>query len=364
MSQTPFDRFDFLLSAWDGEELAIRALPRLHAWIFTAFHSHALGPATGGTRLQRYASLVDALADALKLSEAMTFKLAVAGLPCGGGKAVIAVRDPPSSGVRAELLEAYAEMLAAFDGRFQTGPDVNTTPNDMDVLARRTPHVFCRSEANGGSGDSGPHTARGVLHAMRASVARAFESTQLTERTVLVQGLGSVGSCVARLAAAEGARVAVCDIDRDRARNVAMAVDAEVVNAHRALDRECDVYSPCALGGTLSAATIPRLRCRVIAGAANNQLATPEDGDRLREAGILYAPDFVANAGGVLYAIGTERLGWRRAQADAAISNIADTLAGVFWGDASARPMAHGNPITSNAGQRADAIDHSPSVGC
>jgi two-component system, CitB family, sensor kinase len=299
-----------LVAASNAEKLIIRALPGLRAWIIVALHSRLLGHGTGGTRLQAYASVQDAVADALRLSEAMTLKLAVAGLPCGGGKTVIAFETPPTAALRSALLEAYAETLIGFDGQFQTGPDVNTTPADMDLLARRTPYVFCRSELEGGSGDSARHTAQGVVHAIRASLSSTLATPKLAQRTMLVQDVGSVGAHVARLAAAEGARVIASDLELDRARQLAATIDAEVVTAGAATETECDVYAPCALGGTLSSATIPQLRCRIVAGAANNQLATPADAQRLDATGILYAPDFVANAGGVLYAIATERLGW------------------------------------------------------
>ena len=322
--------FESLLASWGGDQVVIRFLPRWGSWLFIAMHSRVLGPATGGSRLSTYPTSVDGLHDALRLAEAMTIKLAIAGMPCGGGKAVLAVPALPAGAVREQLLTAYAETLASLGGRFQTGPDLNTTSSDMDLLARWSPHVFCRTEANGGSGDSGRHTARGVVHAIRTSLRHVFGSPVLTGRTVLVQGLGSVGAHVAQLAAADGARVLVSDVDAARVRGIAHGVGAVPVAPADVIGSECDVYAPCALGGVLTVDTIPRLRCRIVAGAANNQLGVPEDAERLRQAGVLYAPDFVCNAGGVLHAIGSEALGWSPARTEAAIASIGDRLASIF----------------------------------
>jgi leucine dehydrogenase len=203
---------------------------------------------------------------------------------------------------------------------------VNTGEADMDVIGDRTPHVFCRSTANGGSGDPSIHTALGVFHGIRASLRHAFGSDDPAGRTVLVQGTGSVGAKLARLLLDAGAVVLVSDVDEERAR----ATGGKPIPADAALELECDVYAPCALGATLNAESIPRLRCRVVAGAANNQLATPEDGERLRAAGILYAPDYLINSGGALHGIGLERLGWDADRLEREVEGIGDTLAGIF----------------------------------
>jgi leucine dehydrogenase len=200
----------------------------------------------------------------------------------------------------------------------------------MDLIAERHPHVYCRSEANGGSGDPGPYTARGVYHGLRASARHAFGSDRLDDRVVLVQGVGDVGAPLAELVASDGARVLVADVDGDRAASLAARIGGEVIAPEDAIGLECDVYAPCALGGTLNAESIPRLRCRVVAGSANNQLHEREDSDRLRDAGILYAPDFVINAGGVLYAWGTESLGWDLHTVETRLAGIGDTLAEIY----------------------------------
>jgi leucine dehydrogenase len=207
---------------------------------------------------------------------------------------------------------------------------MNTTPRDLDVMKEVCPYVFGRSAADGGSGEPGPATARGVFHGIGASLAQAFGSPSLDGMTVLVQGVGSVGARLAELLGGAGATVLVSDVAADRAAEVAEALGARVVAPEHAFEVECDVYAPCATGGTLSAETIPRLRCRIVAGSANNQLESPGDAELLRERGILYAPDFVINAGGVFYNVGIEALGWDDARVELALAGIADTLAEIF----------------------------------
>jgi leucine dehydrogenase len=322
-----FDAFESLIGRWDGEQVLIAHVAELRAWLFVCLHSRTLGPATGGTRLAVYPTATDGLRDGLRLAQAMTLKMAAAGLPCGGGKAVLAVRELPRGAARELLLARYADMLASLGGSFVTGPDVNTAPADMDVIAERCPYVFCRTSAHGGSGDSGPHTARGVLYAIAACLERAYGTAVLSGRTVLVQGAGNVGANLAELAAERGARILVSDVDARRAAEVAAKTGAAIVDPADVIGTVCDVYAPCALGGTLTVDAIPRLHCRIVAGAANNQLAEPDDAKRLRDAGILYAPDFVASAGGVVHAIGTERLGWSAAETTAALAGIGRRLA-------------------------------------
>jgi leucine dehydrogenase len=210
---------------------------------------------------------------------------------------------------------------------------VNTSERDMDTIGERTEHVFCRSVANGGSGSTAPATAVGVFHGIRASVRHALGS-ELTGVRVLVQGFGAVGSRLAEQLAAAGAEVLVSDIDPARVANTpytAIAPDAVI-------GTDCDVYAPCALGGTITAATVEQLHCRVVAGAANNQLAEPALADRLHERGILYAPDYVINSGGVLHGTGFELLGWDHAQLDAALRGLGDTLLELY-ADADRSPV-------------------------
>jgi leucine dehydrogenase len=315
-----------LIRSWDGEEVVIRFDRPTGTWMFVCIHSTLRGPAGGGTRMKTYAESADALADAMRLASAMTLKMAAVDMPFGGGKAVLAVPELLDGDARRALLLRYAELVASLRGTFNTGPDVNTSVADMDVIGERCPYVFCRSEQRGGSGDPGPHTARGVFHGIGASVRHVFGSDSLEGRVVLVQGAGSVGAPLAELLAAAGARVLASDVLPERAQRLG----AEVVRAEDVIGAECDVYAPCALGGTLDAETIPRLRCRIVAGSANNQLAEPEDAERLREAGILYAPDFVINAGGVLHSLGLEHLGWTPEQIEERHAAIGDTLAEIY----------------------------------
>jgi leucine dehydrogenase len=319
-----------ILSSWDGEQVLTRYDAPTGSWMFVCVHSRRLGPAAGGTRMKVYATPAEALLDGTRLAQGMTVKFAVSGFAFGGGKAVIAVPALPHGKERSELMRRYGEMVASLGGNFWTGADMNTTPTDLDLVAETCPYVFGRSPEHGGSGEPGPTTARGVFHGIRASLAHALGSPELEGRTVLVQGVGSVGARLAALVAEAGASVLVTDVDATRAGEVAERLGARVVSADEALRTECDVYAPCATGGTLSADTVRGLRCRVVAGAANNQLATRADAERLRDRGILYAPDFVINAGGIFHYVGLEVLGWGEEALERALRGIGDTLAEVF----------------------------------
>ena len=315
--------FEELLESWDGEEAVIRYDAESGAWMFVCIHSTALGPAGGGTRMRVYDAPGEGLADAMRLSGAMTRKMAVAGIARGGGKAVLAVPGLPEGDARRRLLLRYGRLVSSLGGTYHTAGDMNITPDDLDVVAETCRWVF-GSNAHGGN--SGYGTARGVLHGIRASVEHIFGSPDLDGRSVLVQGVGSVGHDLADYLAEAGARVLVADVDELAAQRVAKEVGGEVVPAGDALRAECDVYAPCAIGGTLSAATIPTLGCRIVAGSANNQLVEPEDAERLHAAAILYAPDYVINAGGVLQLIGTEDLGLDADALEESYVRIGDTL--------------------------------------
>ena len=315
--------FESLLASWDGEHAVVRRDEESGAWMFVCVHSTVLGPAGGGTRLRVYGAPAEGLADVMRLSRAMTWKMAAAGLPRGGGKAVLAVPELPEGEARRRLLLRYGRLVASLGGTYRTAGDMNIKPADLDVIAETCPWVYGTTR---GAGDSGVGTARGVLHAIRATVEHAFGSPELAGRSVLVQGAGAVGALLARELAAEGARVLVSDVDEARA----AATGCEVVPPERVLETEVDVYSPCAVGGTLSAESIPRLACRAVAGCANNQLAEDADAERLRERGILYAPDYVANAGGVIQLIGVEDEHWDDARLEQALAGIGDTLRGLF----------------------------------
>jgi glutamate dehydrogenase/leucine dehydrogenase len=315
--------FEELLASWEGEHAVIRYDAESGAWMFVCVHSTVLGPAGGGTRLRVYPAPPDGLADAMRLSGAMTWKMAAAGMPRGGGKAVLAVPELPTGEPRRRLLRRYGELVASLGGSYRTAGDMNISPADLDVVAETCPWVY---GTTGRGGNSGRGTARGGLHAIRATVEHAFGSPDLAGRSVLVQGAGAVGGLLARELTEAGARVLVSDVDEDRA----AATGCETVPPEAVLETEVDVYSPCAVGGTLSAESIPQLACRAIAGCANNQLAEPEDAERLRERGILYAPDYVVNAGGIIQLIGLEDESWNEAQLEERLAGIGHTLRALF----------------------------------
>jgi glutamate dehydrogenase/leucine dehydrogenase len=220
-------------------------------------------------------------------------------------------------------LRRYGELVASLGGSYRTAGDMNISPADLDVVAETCPWVY---GTTGRGGNSGRGTARGALHAIRAAVEHAFGSPELAGRTVHVQGAGSVGALLARELTDAGARVLVSDVDESRA----SATGCETVPPERALEAEVDVYSPCAVGGTLDAESIPRLACRAVVGCANNQLANPEDATRLQERGILYAPDYLVSAGGIIQLLGLEDEGWNEAQLEERLAGIGDTLRVIF----------------------------------
>lgn len=304
-----------------------------------AIHSTRLGPAVGGTRLWRYGSADEALTDALRLSRGMSYKNAVAGLPMGGGKAVIMADGAISS--RERLFTAHGRFVETLDGRYITAEDVGTSHADMAIVKRQTPHVA-------GLRDPSPVTAHGVVRAMLAAAGYRWGGERLEGRTIALQGCGNVGAALARELRTAGANLVVCDVDPKRARRCAAETGATMVAPDDVYDVLADVFAPCALGGTLNSATIPRLRCALVVGAANNQLAEPADADRLAARGILYAPDYVANAGGVIDGA-RDICGWSDARVGAAVEAISDTLRDIL-----ARAAKEGITPAAAADRRAE----------
>ncbi|MGD2069360.1 MAG: Glu/Leu/Phe/Val dehydrogenase dimerization domain-containing protein, partial [Gemmatimonadota bacterium] len=288
-----------LVGAWDGLGVVVRHDRPTGTWVFVALHDDTLGRPVGGCRMRVYDDPVDGLEDALRLARGMTSKWAVLDLPFGGGKAVLALPGPLESDARRELLLRFGGLLDSLGGAYATGEDMGTTPEDMALLAEISEHVH---GVPGGPGpaDPGPFTAAGVLAGTRAALEARTGSGELGGRTVLIQGVGDVGRPLAESLAAAGAKVLVSDVDVARVREVAEAVGAEVVAPHEVYGTECDVFAPCAVGAVLNDDTVGRLRCRVVAGSANNQLARPEHAGTLHDRGILYAPDYVINGGGAL----------------------------------------------------------------
>jgi leucine dehydrogenase len=264
---------------------------------FIALHSTARGPAAGGLRMRRYDSEAAALEDVLRLSRGMSFKNAAADLPLGGGKAVI-IGDPAAK-TQAQL-RAMGRAIETLKGRYWTAEDMGMSPADMAVLATETGFVAGLDRGRHASGDPSPVTARGIFYAMRRVAAHLWGSPDLAGRHVAIQGVGHVGWYLAKYLRAAGAELSVADRDADLAARAAQSFGAAVVEAGDILQAEADILAPCAIGGVLNAGTIPALRVRAVCGGANNQLAGDDDGDALAARGILYAPDYVVNAGGIV----------------------------------------------------------------
>lgn len=297
----------------------------LHGYI--AIHSLARGPSLGGLRIHQYRSPHQALEDVLRLSKAMTYKSAAAGLPFGGGKAVI-IGDP-SEAKQPRLLEQFGRAVEALGGSYITAEDVGTTVEDLAVVANSTDWVAGLSEELGGSGDPSPATAKGVLAAMKSTAEHVWGSDDLGDCKVLVQGLGKVGSEVLDLLTSEGATLLVADVDGDQVNRV-VAENPQVarVDPETCLRIELDIAAPCALGGVLNPDSVQTLGCKAIVGSANNQLSSPEVAAYLKDVGVVYAPDFIVNAGGIIN-IASE-YGYTAEEVEAALYRIGDTVSSIL----------------------------------
>jgi leucine dehydrogenase len=260
-----------------------------------AIHSTNLGPAAGGTRFWHYADSQAAIVDALRLSRGMSYKNAMAGLSAGGGKAVI-LADPARIKPQT-LLDAFARAVDSLNGKYITAQDVGMSEADMVSLSKVTPHV---AGLPGQGGDPGPYTARGVFLGVKAAAKHALGTDDMNGVHVAIQGVGSVGGGLARYLADEGAKLTLADVDTKRASELAAEFGGQVVAADAIMDVEADIFSPCALGAILTQASVAALKVKAVAGGANNQLATGPEGKMLAERGILYAPDYVINAGGII----------------------------------------------------------------
>ena len=290
-------------------------------------HSTTLGPAAGGCRFWAYPDRAAMIADACRLAEGMSYKNALAGLPLGGGKAVI--RRPEGAFDREALFRAFGRAVEGLRGSYVTAEDVGTTVGDMAVVRERTRHVAgLPLGQDGPGGDPSPWTARGVFLSMQLAAGRRLERP-LSDCTVAVQGVGNVGGALAAMLHRAGARLIVADVDAKAAARVAIATGATVASVGGILSARADIFAPCALGGVLNHATVGALKAKVVCGAANNQLAEPADGDRLADRGVLYAPDYVVNAGGIIN-IAAEYLGWSVAEAAMRVDATAERLADVL----------------------------------
>ena len=283
-----------------------------------ALHSTKLGPAMGGCRLWDYENAELAIADAVRLSRGMSFKNASAGLPLGGGKAVII---KPKKIDRAAFMRAFGDAVESLKGSYVTAEDVGTSVQDMKYVAEKTPFVSGIT-----NGDPSPWTAKGVYFAMREAVEIHLKKESLRGLTVAVQGMGNVGRYLCELLHQDGAKLVVADLKKAALQDVEARFGAAIVGAESIHKVDCDVYSPCALGAGLNAGSIPEVRAKVICGGANNQLGTDADGERLRAAGIAYVPDYVANAGGIIN-VAAEYYGWSAIEIDRRLREIPGRVA-------------------------------------
>ena len=290
----------------EHEELIVRRGPRSGATVAVAIHSTTLGPALGGARMWRYGDADEAVADVLRLARGMTLKAAAANLDLGGGKGVIclpdgeAAKDPAR---RRELLLDFADLVESLDGRYVTAEDVGTSSADMTTIATRTRHVVGLPPEAGGVGDPSPFTAAGVHAAMKACAERRFGTGDLRGLAVVVIGLGHVGARLAERLAEDGARLTLTDVDPGKG-ELARRLGAAWIEPEDAVTAGCDILAPCALGGVISAANAGAIRAAIVCGAANNQLADDGLAAHLADRGIVYAPDFLANAGGLITCYG------------------------------------------------------------
>ena len=290
-----------------------------------AIHSTALGPAVGGTRYWSYKTEDDAMTDALRLARGMTYKNALAGLPFGGGKSII-MRDGKAVD-REQLFRTHGRMVNSLSGKYITAEDVGTSPADMEFILKETEYV---GGLQGRSGDPSPHTARGVFRAMQAAAKHKWGSDDLAGKTVAIQGCGHVGYFLAGELARVGAKLIVTDVDPAKVKHVVDDHGATAVTPEEIYSVDADIFAPCALGGVLNDQTIPQLNATLIVGAANNQLLAARHGDLLQDRGVLYAPDYAANAGGVINGCCREMLGWDVPRTLAKTDAIYDTLLKIF----------------------------------
>lgn len=295
----------------------------VHMRAIVAIHDTRLGPALGGCRFVEYQHGEAALVDALRLARAMTHKAALADLAHGGGKAVL--MKPPEPFDREALLRRFAAFVHDLGGRYITTEDSGTSIEDMEIVRGVTPHVTGFPQSAGGSGDPSPFTALGVRRGIEAMAKVVLGRDDLQGLHVAVQGVGHVGRHLCEQLAAAGARLIVADVREALAAEVAEALGARVVPASRVHQTECDIYAPCALGGAINDRTVPELACRVVAGAANNQLADDSNGEQLRARQIAYAPDYAINAGGLIN-VAQELVGYDAERARARTERIYDTI--------------------------------------
>lgn len=313
IKELPVGEHERLASCTDGDYQGLIAI-----------HNTRLGPAIGGTRFWHYRNEQEAIDDVLRLARGMTYKNALAGVPFGGGKAIIMKKDGPID--RESIFRAHGRFVDTFGGRYITAEDVGTSPEDMEYVRKETRYV---AGLPSGSGNPSPVTARGVFRAMQAAAKHRWGSDSLAGRTVAIQGCGSVGYYLASYLHEAGARLVVTDVDARKFESVVKEFGATAVAPDQIYDVDADIFAPCALGGAINDQTIGRLKVEIVAGAANNQLLEPRHGDALAARNILYTPDYAANSGGVINGC-RDLLGWDAAQSAAKVDEIYDTVFNIF----------------------------------
>jgi leucine dehydrogenase len=316
-----------LLREHDHEQVVYLQDRTLGLRCIVAIHSTALGPALGGLRMWPYASEAEALQDALRLARGMTYKAAVSGLNFGGGKAVL-IGDP-ETGKSEALLRALGRHIGALGGRFIVAEDIGTNADDMEVIREETNQVVGVHRVDGGSGDPSPFTALGAIHGFKACLQKRFGYEDLSRATYAVQGAGQVGRHLVRLLREQGAKVFVADINEQRIEEVVDESGAEAVPMSQIYDVDATVFAPCAMGAVINEDTVPRLQCAIVAGCANNQLESNECGTALEGRGILYAPDYAINAGGLINSA-VELQGYDADRALQRVSRIRNVIQRVF----------------------------------
>lgn len=324
------DSFIFdVMESYDYENIVFCQEKTLGLKAIIVIHDTTLGPAAGGIRMWPYETEADAIQDAVRLARSMTYKCAAIGLPYGGGKCVVI--GEPKRDKSEGLLRALARFINRLGGLYLTGLDIGTTLSDMEVMRMESPYVVTIPETMGGPGDSAPATAFGVFQGMRACSREVYGSPLLQGRTVAVQGVGAVGKDLVRQLVEAGATVTITDVDQEKCSALAAQYNITVVPPDEIFGLDVDIFSPCALGAILNDQTLPQLRCKIVCGSANNQLAEPRYGDTLAEQEILYAPDYIVSAGGVI--CGLDSLspgGFQRQRALEKVSRIYKTLGNVI----------------------------------
>jgi len=319
-----------LLTEWNGLGVVQGYDQDTGTWMFIALHDATLGPMVGGCRMKPYPAPEDGARDAMRLAQGMTYKWAAIDFPFGGGKSVLAIPRPLESEERKGLLRRFGRLLESLHGGYATGVDLGTTPEDMDVLAEASQYVMGHGISGSGTEDPGPYTALGVLAGIRSSLKAVDGSADVAGKSVLIQGAGDVGAPLARMLAEASAEVLISDIDDALAREFASELGGRAIPVAETYTTRCDVFAPCAVGAILNRETIPQLACRIVAGSANNQLDRAADAELLHERGILYAPDYVVNAGGAI-AFGMMHLGESNEEAmRERVGEIENTLDRIF----------------------------------